>query len=251
MAGSGHGASPIDPLHQFEIQVLQPLTLFGKNVAFTNAAMWMAIALSVLLFVFGIGVAKKALVPGRMQSLAEISHGFIANVIRENAGEQGMKYFPFIFSLFLFILACNVLGLVPYSFTVTSHIIVTLALGLLTIIVVTCIGFAKHGTHFLSLFVPSGVPAWLLPLLVPIEIISYLIRPFSLAVRLFANMVAGHMMLKVFAGFVIMLGFVGGWLPLIVMVGLFALELLVAFLQAYVFALLASIYLNDALHMHH
>lgn len=251
MSGSAHGASPIDPLHQFEIAVLQPLSLGGYNVAYTNSAMWMSIALAVLISLFFIGVAKQAMVPGRMQSLSEMAYGFVATLVRENAGDAGMKYFPFIFTLFTFILACNVLGLIPYSFTVTSHIIVTLALGLMTIVVVTAIGFAKHGMHFLSLFVPSGVPGWLLPLLIPIEIISYLIRPFSLAVRLFANMVAGHMMLKVFAGFVIMLGAVGGWLPIIVMVALFALELLVAFLQAYVFALLASIYLNDALHMHH
>ncbi len=251
MSAPAHGASPIDPLHQFEIQVLQPFSLAGKNVAFTNSALWMSIALGVVLLVMFMGVARQAVIPGRMQSLSEMAYGFVATIVKENAGESAMKYFPFVFSLFLFILACNVLGLLPYSFTVTSHIIVTLALGLLTIVVITAIGFAKHGVHFLSLFVPSGVPGWLLPLLVPIEIISYLIRPFSLAVRLFANMVAGHMMLKVFAGFVIMLGFAGGWLPIIVMVGLFALELLVAFLQAYVFALLASIYLNDALHMHH
>jgi F-type H+-transporting ATPase subunit a len=192
-----------------------------------------------------------SLVPGRLQSMAELSYEFVANMVRENTGTEGMKYFPFIFSLFIFILALNMLGMVPYSFTVTSHIIVTFALALLVFLFVLIIGFVKNGVGFLKLFVPSGVPVAMLPLITVLEVFSFLIRPISLSVRLFANMMAGHMMLKVFAAFVVGLGLIGGWAPLVFMVAFTGLEILVAFLQAFVFTVLTCIYLNDALHMHH
>jgi F-type H+-transporting ATPase subunit a len=191
------------------------------------------------------------LVPTRLQSVAEISYEFIANMVRDNVGTSGMQYFPFIFTLFMFVLALNMLGMMPYSFTVTSHIIVTFALAAFIFLGVTAIGFWKHGAGFLKFFVPEGVPIVMLPLLVVIEVISYLTRPLSLSVRLFANMMAGHTMLKVFGAFVVALGLLGGWAPLAFMVGFTGLEILVAFLQAYVFVILTCIYLNDALHMHH
>jgi len=198
-----------------------------------------------------LSMRKSALVPGRWQSMAELSYEFIANVVRENAGSEGMVYFPFVFTLFMFILFCNLLGLIPFSFTVTSHIAVTFALAAIVFLGVTAIGFAKHGLKFLQLFVPSGVPIALLPLIVLIELISYLTRPISLSVRLFANMMAGHTMLKVFAGFVVALGIWLGWAPLAFIVALTALELGIAILQAYVFAILSCIYLHDAMHPHH
>jgi F-type H+-transporting ATPase subunit a len=192
-----------------------------------------------------------SLVPGRIQSVAEMAYEFIAKIVRENSGPEGMKFFPFVFTLFAFVLTLNMLGMIPYSFTVTSHIIVTFALALMVFLLVTIVGFIKNGPGFLKLFVPSGAPIWLMPILIVIEAISYLIRPISLSVRLFANMMAGHMMLKVFASFVVALGLFGGWLPLLFMVPFTGLEILVAFLQAFVFAVLTCIYLNDALNMHH
>jgi F-type H+-transporting ATPase subunit a len=197
------------------------------------------------------GMREGALVPGRLQSVAEISYEFVANMVRENTGREGMQYFPFIFSLFMFILFLNTLGLVPYSFTVTSHIIVTFAMALVVFLFVLIVGFAKNGIGFLKLFVPSGVPIALLPLITVLEVFGFLIRPISLSVRLFANMMAGHLLLKVFAAFVVGLGVIGGWAPLLFMVAFTGLELLVAFLQAFVFTVLTCIYLNDALHMHH
>jgi len=176
---------------------------------------------------------------------------FVSKMISETAGKDARPYFPFILSLFLFVLVANLLGMLPYSFTVTSHIIVTFALAFFIFIGVTVVGFAKHGISYLKLFVPSGVPIFLLPLIIVIEVISYLSRPVSLSVRLFANMMAGHTMLKVFGGFVVSLGILGGWLPLGFAVALTGLELLVAFIQAYVFAILTCIYLNDALNLHH
>ena len=194
---------------------------------------------------------QRALVPGRLQSVAELGYEFIAGMVRDNVGSAGKKYFPFVLTLFIFILLCNLLGLVPYSFTPTSHIIVTFAMAAVVFVGVTVIGFVKHGAHFLSFFVPQGVPFALLLLLVPIEIISYFVRPFSLSIRLFANMLAGHTMLKVFGGFVVMLGVLAGWAPLAFLVAFTGLELLIAFLQAYVFAILTCLYLNDAIHLHH
>jgi F-type H+-transporting ATPase subunit a len=240
-----------NPMHQFEIKRLINLEFIGLDVSFTNSSLFMVLAIACISFLTIWGMRGRALVPTRMQSVAEISYEFVANMVRDNVGSAGQKYFPFIFSLFMFVLFCNMLGMTPYSFTVTSHIIVTFALAAIVFIGVTIIGFAKHGLGFLKLFVPSGVPVALLPLLVVIEVISYLTRPISLSVRLFANMMAGHTMLKVFGAFVVGLGLIGGWAPLAFMVAFTGLEILVAFLQAYVFAILTCIYLNDALHMHH
>lgn len=240
-----------NPMHQFEIKRFVDLEFLGVDASFTNASLFMVIAIASISFVTIWGMRGRALVPTRMQSLAELSYEFVANMVRDNVGTDGQKYFPLVFSLFMFVLFCNMLGMMPYSFTVTSHIIVTFALAALVFIGVTIIGFATHGFGFFKFFVPSGVPVALLPLLVVIEVISYLTRPISLSVRLFANMMAGHTMLKVFGAFVVGLGVIGGWAPLAFMVAFTGLEILVAFLQAYVFAILTCIYLNDALHMHH
>jgi F-type H+-transporting ATPase subunit a len=244
-------AEQFDPLHQFQIERLLEIPIGGLDASFTNSALFMVVAVTAITAFLLIAMSARSLVPGRLQSMAELSYEFIANMIRENAGRAGMKYFPFIFSLFMFVLFCNLIGMIPYTFTVTSHIIVTFALALVVFIGVTVIGFARHGLHFVTLFVPSGVPLALLPLLVVIEVLSYLIRPISLSVRLFANMTAGHTMLKVFGSFVVMLGVLGGWAPLAFVVALTGLEVGIAFLQAYVFTILTCIYLNDALHLHH
>lgn len=248
--GHGGGGMP-DPMHQFEIQRLLDLNIFGVDASFTNSSLFMVIAIGLISTLTLWGVRSRALVPSRLQSVAELSYEFVANMVRDNVGAAGQKYFPFIFTLFMFVLFLNLLGMVPYSFTVTSHIIVTFAMAAFIFLLVTVIGFIKHGVGFLKFFVPSGVPIVLLPLLVVIEVISYLTRPISLSVRLFANMMAGHTMLKVFGGFVVGLGLIGGWAPLVFMVAFTGLEILVACLQAYVFAILTCIYLNDALHMHH
>jgi len=197
------------------------------------------------------GTKKKSLIPSKIQLITEMSYTFVAKMINDTAGSGAKSFFPFIFTLFMFILFCNMVGMLPYSFTVTSHIIVTFMLAAIVFIGVTIIGFIKHGIKYLELFVPKDVPIVLLPLIIIIEIISYLARPVSLSVRLFANMLAGHTMLKVFGGFVISLGLLGGWLPLGFSVALTGLEILIAFLQAYVFAILTCIYLNDALNLHH
>lgn len=239
------------PMQQFEIKRLIPMELFGYDVSFTNASLFMVIALAIIPLFYLVAMNRRALVPGRLQSTAELSYEFIANMVRDIVGEGGMKYFPWIFTIFMFILALNLLGLLPYSFTVTSHIIVTFALAAMVWLIITAIGFRNHGIGFLKLFVPSGVPWWLLPIIVIIELISYMIRPISHSVRLFANMMAGHAMLKVFAGFVIGLGVLGGWAPLVFLVGFTGLELVVAFLQAFIFTVLTCIYLNDAVNMHH
>ncbi|HSE78867.1 MAG TPA: F0F1 ATP synthase subunit A [Alphaproteobacteria bacterium] len=239
------------PLEQFEIKRLASAEIGGLDVSFTNSALFMVVAVGLITFVMVYSMRGRAMVPGRMQSMAEMSYEFIANMLQETVGSAGRRYFPFVFTLFMFILFCNLLGMVPYTFTVTSHIIVTFALALVVFIGVTIIGFARHGVAFLRFFVPHGVPVALLPLLVPIEILSYLIRPVSLSVRLFANMMAGHTMLKVFAGFVVALGVLLGWAPLAFVVALTGLEIGIAFLQAYVFTILTCLYLNDAVHMHH
>jgi F-type H+-transporting ATPase subunit a len=236
----------------------------GLDASFTNSSLFMLIAVALITIFLVASMRGRSLVPTRWQSMAELSYEFIANMIRDNVGSEGKKYFPFIFSLFMFILFCNLIGMIPYTFTVTSHIIVTFALALVVFIGVTIIGFARHGTHYLRLFVPSGVPLPLLFLLVPIEVLSYLIRPVSLSVRLFANMTAGHTMLKVFGGFVVtLLGLLGGSIGLFGIgvigsiaalaftIALTGLEVGIAVLQAYVFTILTCIYLNDAVHMHH
>jgi len=238
-------------MEQFQIKRLLDFRIGSFDASYTNSALWMTIAVVLATFVFVIGMRQKALVPGRLQGVAELGYEFIAGMVRDNVGNAGKQYFPFILTLFVFILFCNVLGLVPYSFTPTSHIIVTFAMALVVFLGVTAIGFIKHGVHFVSFFVPKGVPFVLLLLLVPIEIISYFVRPFSLSIRLFANMLAGHTMLKVFGGFVVMLGIWAGWAPLAFIIAFTGLELLIAFLQAYVFAILTCLYLNDAIHMSH
>mgnify|MGYP001239565822 FL=1 len=241
-----------NPMHQFTVHRIGPEISFGNiDVSFTNSSLFMVINALLILFLLSLGTRNKALIPSKIQLVSELSYTFIAKMINDTAGVKAKPYFPFIFSLFMFILFCNMIGMLPYAFTVTSHIIITFALAAIIFIGVTIIGFVKHGFKYLSIFVPSGVPIFLLPLIVIIEIISYLSRPISLSVRLFANMMAGHTMLKVFGGFVISLGFLGGWLPLSFSVALTGLEILVSFLQAYVFAILTCIYLNDALNLHH
>ena len=247
-----------DPIHQFQIVNYFSLGKLGPiDLAFTNSALYMGIAVGLTAALMLGATAGRQLVPGRLQSIAELAYEFVAGIIRNTIGESGMQFFPLVFSLFMFILVSNVVGLIPYNFTVASHLIVTAALALLVFFTVVIYGFWKNGLHFFRVFVPSGVPVYILPLVVMLEVFSFIIRPVSHSVRLFANMLAGHITLKVFAAFVTMLGGLGiaGWigatLPLALTVALTALELLVAFLQAYVFAILTCIYLNDALHPGH
>ena len=241
-----------NPMHQFNVfKIGSEIKIAGADLSFTNASLFMIISVACVCLLLFLGTKEKKLVPSKLQLISELIYNFIAKMISDTAGSKAKPYFPFIFSLFMFVLFCNMVGMLPYSFTVTSHIIVTLILAIFIFISVTIIGFIKHGFGYLKLFVPSGVPVVLLPLITIIEIISYLSRPVSLSVRLFANMMAGHTMLKVFGGFVISLGILGGWLPLSFSVALTGLEILVAFLQAYVFAILTCIYLNDALNLHH
>ena len=242
------------PLEQFEIKAIAPIEVGGLDISFTNssAAMVATLVLGTALLVFG--MSRASVVPGRIQSIAEMSYEFIAGLLSDTVGAEGKRYFPFVFTLFMFILIGNLLGLLPYSFTFTSHIIVTFAMAITVFIGVTILGLVKHKMHFFSFFVPPGVPLAMWPLLIPIEIISYLSRPISLSVRLFANMLAGHTLLKVIGGFVFGLGAitfgVGGLLPLALISVLTGLEVVIAFLQAYVFAILTCLYINDALHLH-
>ncbi len=238
-----------NPLAQFVIKPLLHLPIGDLDFSYTNSALFMTIALVLASSFLLLATRRSALVPGRWQSLAEISYEFVANMIRDNVGQEGRKYFPFIFTLFMFVLFGNLLGMIPYSFTYTSHIVVTFALAAIVFIGVTIIGFKKHGLRFLGFLMPAGVPVFMAPLIIPIEILSYFTRPVSLSLRLFANMTAGHTMLKVFAGFVGLLG-VLGVVPLLLVAALTGLELIIAFLQAYVFTILTCVYLNDALHMH-
>ncbi len=244
MAAEKHG-----PLEQFSVKPLLKIELGGLDLSFTNSALAMVITVVAISVFLVFGMRSGRLVPGRWQSMAEGSYEFVGNLLRETIGAEGRKYFPYIFTLFMFILFGNLLGMVPSHFTFTSHIIVTFAMALVVFIFVTILGFAKHGIRFFSFFVPPGAPLAMWPLLIPIEIISYLSRPISLSVRLFANMLAGHTLLKVFAGFVVALG-AAGVVPLVFIVALTGLEILIAFLQAYVFAILTCLYINDALHLH-
>ena len=247
-----------DPIHQFEIHKLFTIGhIGGHEIAFTNSSAYMFAAVGIVSLLMIGGSAGKRLIPTRFQSMAELSYEFVADMLRSNAGDAGMKFFPLVFSLFMFIAVANLVGIIPYTFTVTSHLIVTVTMALIVFATMTIYGFYKHGIGFLKLFVPHGIPVYILPLVVFIEVLSYFLKPVSHSVRLFANMLAGHIALKVFAGFVTMLGALGfvGWLgailPLGLTVALTALELLVAFLQAYVFAILTCIYLNDAIHPGH
>lgn len=238
-----------NPLEQFRIERLIPLEAAGTDISFTNSAVYMVVVVAAISIFMIFGARRKALVPGRWQSMVEMSYELVAGMIRDTVGPEAKRYFPFVFSLFMFILVSNLAGMIPGTFTVTSHIIVTFALSGFVFLGVTLIGFAKHGLGYLKLFAPEGASPILLVILVPIEIISYFIRPVSLSVRLFANMMAGHTMLKVFAGFVISLGAFGIF-PLAFMVALTGLEIIVAILQAYIFSILTCIYLNDAIHLH-
>ncbi len=243
------------PMEQFEVVPLIPIHLGGYDISFTNQALWMCIAVVAASLFLTLPVARGRLVPTRMQSMAEMSYQFVADMLNMTSGEDGLAFFPFIFTIFMFILTANFFGLIPGSFTVTSQIAVTFALTMLVILTVIVTGFARHGLGFFKLFVPDA-PIYILLFLVPLEVISFLARPMSLSMRLFANMLAGHTMLQVMAGFVVALGGAGGILslvsvaPMLLIVGLGALEILVAFLQAYVFAILSCIYLNEALHLH-
>lgn len=249
----------VDPIHQFDIVSLFSFggSSEGTGLAFTNSALFMVLTVGLISAFLIFSTSGRGLVPNRAQVLSEMLYEFVANMVRQSAGTEGMKFFPFVFSLFMFVLVANLFGMVPFFFTVTSHIIVTFALAMLVISVVIVYGFMRNGLGFLKLFVPSGVPGYVLPIVVPIEIVSFLSRPISLSVRLFANILAGHITLKVFAGFIVTLGALGwlGWmgavLPLFMTIALTALEFLVAALQAYVFAVLTSMYLNDAIHPGH
>jgi F-type H+-transporting ATPase subunit a len=246
----------IDPMHQFEINKIVDLKLFGTDISFTNASLWMVIVVAVVSLIMLWGTSSRAVVPGRLQSLAEMAYEFVSELLTGVTGKEGMRFFPLVFSLFMFVLVANMLGMLPGSFTVTSHIIVTAAFAVLVIGTVIVYGVMKHGSHFLGLFVPSGLPAVLLPFIVLIEVISFLSRPISLALRLFGNMLAGHVALKLFGAFTVSLLSAGAYaalapLPLATAVALTALEFLVAFLQAYVFTILTCVYLNDALHPGH
>ncbi|MDF1775341.1 MAG: F0F1 ATP synthase subunit A [Rhizobiaceae bacterium] len=246
-----------DPIHQFQISKLIPIDVGGLDLSFTNSSLFMVATVAVASAFLFLTTSNRGMVPSRMQSISEMGYEFVASMLRDGAGSAGMRFFPMVFSLFMFVLVANLLGMFPYFFTITSHIIVTFMLSLLVIGTVVVYGFWKHGLGFLKLFVPSGIPMVLMPLVVLIEVISFLSRPISLSVRLFANMLAGHITLKVFAGFVTSLGAMGALgiggaiLPLFMAVALTGLEFLVAFLQAYVFAVLTCMYLNDALHPGH
>jgi F-type H+-transporting ATPase subunit a len=248
-----------DPIEQFHIVNLFPIAKIGHTeIVFTNSAAFMLAAVIIITAFLVLGTARGSLVPSRLQSAAEISYEFVASTVRDTAGAEGMRFFPFVFTLFMFILTVNMIGLIPYTFTVTSHIIVTVALAITVFLTVLIYGLYRHGLHFFNLFVPKGVPIYILPLIVFIEVLSFVSRPISHSVRLFANMLAGHITLQVFAGFIVLmggamgaLGWAGGALPFAMIVILFALETLVAFLQAYVFAILTCIYLNDAIHPGH
>ena len=250
MASSSHnGHDNHSPLAQFEINPFVHLDTGFGDLAFTNSSLAMVITVLLITIFLTLTVNTRSVIPSRLQLISEMSYNFVAQLINDTVGNEGRKYFPFIFSIFMFVLIGNMVGMLPYSFTFTSHIIVTFALAFVVFIGVTILGFVRHGLHFFSFFVIPGLPWYMLPLLIPIEVISYLSRPISLSVRLFANMLAGHTLLKVFAGFVVSLGF-AGFLPLAFIVALTGLEILIAFLQAYVFAILTCLYINDAIHLH-
>jgi len=246
----------MDPIHQFAVQPIIPWHPFGVDASFTNASLFMVFVIVGVCIVMLIGTSKRAIIPGRLQSAAEMSYEFVASTVRMTGGTEGMQFFPLIFTIFMFVLFCNLFGLLPFSFSITSQITVTFALAIMVILLVIGIGLYRHGLHFLKVFVPSGVTPILLPFIVLVEIISFATRPISLSVRLFANMLAGHITLKVMAGFVAALLGAGvaaiiAPLPFIATVALLAFELLVAVLQAYVFAILSCVYLNDAIHPGH
>lgn len=238
-----------DALHQFVIEKIIPIEVMGIDLSFTNSSFYMLLAVGGIMAFQYFGTNPAALVPGRFQSMVEMSYEFIADMMKETVGREGLQYFPMIFSLFMFVLMANLIGMVPYAFTVTSHIVVTFALALMIFVMVTVIGFWRHGLGYLRMFLPEGTPLAVAPILIPIEIISYLMRPITLSVRLFANMLAGHIILKVFAGFAIALGFFGV-APIAINIAVTGFEFFVACIQAYIFTILSCLYLNDALNMH-
>lgn len=254
LSGFLHNIS-MDPIDQFKIFPVIKWKIFGSDLSFTNSSFWMLVSTALVIFLLGAAAQRGALIPNRIQSVGELAYTFVADMVRSTAGEEGLKFFPFVFTLFFFILAANLVGMFPYAFTTTSHIAVTGALAVLVILIVVGYGLYKNGLKFFGLFAPSGVPPYILPILVPIEIISFLARPITLGMRLFANMLAGHIMLKLLAIFVAMMAGAGltfiSWVPYLLLIPVTALEFLVAFLQAYVFALLTCSYLNDALHPQH
>jgi F-type H+-transporting ATPase subunit a len=244
----------IDALSQFELKtVLGPI---GNAVGFTQSTAHMLLAAGLITLLMMYGMSRRAVVPGRLQSLTESTYEFVQGIVIGQVGDEGKRFFPFVFTLFMFILFGNMMGLFPYAFTYTSHIAVTFGLAAIVFVVITVVALSIHGKKFFGYFFPEGAPLWLAPIIIPVEIVSYLSRPISLSIRLFANMVAGHVMLKVFATFIVLLGGLGAVgpfvavLPLTVNVALVGFEILVAFLQAYVFAILTSIYLHDAVHLH-
>ena len=237
------------PLEQFTIERIIPLHIGSLDISYTNSALLMTIAVVLITLLLVLATRRAALVPGRLQSVAELAYEFIAGMVRDNIGSEGRDYFPLIFTIFMFVLFGNLLGMIPYSFTFTSHIVVTFALAIFVFALVTIIALMRHGVHFFTFFFPAGAPIVMAPILIPIEILSYLSRPVSLGIRLFANMMAGHSMMAVFASFTVALGLFG-FLPLAINVGLFALEIIVTVLQAYVFTILTCLYLRDAIHLH-
>lgn len=241
------GADHHSPMAQFEIKKLSELKVGGTDLSYTNSALWVTIAFLVSAIIFSLSTRRKSLVPNKMQAFGEVIYKFTIDMLRKNTNGKGQKFFPFIFTVFVFVLSCNLLGMLPYSFTVTSHLIVTFAIAIMIFGICVVTSIAKHGWHFFSIFVPSGTPTVMVPLMFFIEFFAYLARPISLSVRLFANMLAGHTMLKVIGGFVLPMGFLGGWLPLLLLSVLTGFEFFVALLQGYIFALLSCIYIGDAL----
>jgi F-type H+-transporting ATPase subunit a len=237
------------PLEQFVVKKLVPIHIGPVDISYTNSALLMTIAVALIMLLLLGTTRRAALVPGRLQSIAELCYEFVAGMVRENVGTDGIEFFPLIFSIFMFVLFGNFIGLIPYSFTFTGQVIVTFGLAISVFLMVTIVAFVRHGVHFFSFFFPPGAPVFMAPVLIPIEIISYLSRPVSLGIRLFANMMAGHTMMAVFAGFTITLGLFG-FLPIAINVAMFALEMIVCALQAYVFTILSCLYLRDAIHLH-
>jgi F-type H+-transporting ATPase subunit a len=239
-----------NPLQQFELHKIYQLSILGFDISFTNASFAMIVSTLLPCVLLAAGIGSMNVIPNRSQAFVELIYSAIRDTLKNNAGQKAEKFMPIIFSIFLFIVSCNLCGMLPYSFTSTSHISVTFALAAVVFMLVTCVGFIKHGMHFLSLFLPSGVPLWLAPLLIVIELFAYLARPVSLSLRLAANMIAGHVLLKVLAGFMVVLPLLGKFLPMPFIVMLIGFEIFVAILQAYIFTILSCVYLNDALNLH-
>lgn len=239
----------MDPLHQFVIHPLFKMNIGNLDLSFTNASLAIVLSVVSVYILFFLGLRGKNIIPNRLQALVEVSYNLVAGMINDTTGTQGMKHFSFVFSIFFLVLFGNLVGLVPYSFTFTSHIMATFTVAMVVFVTVTVLGFILHGLKFFSVFAPAGLPKWLLPFVVPIEMISYLARPFSLAIRLFANMLAGHAMMKIFAAFAGLMGF-WAFIPILGDTILMGLELVIAIIQAYIFSILTCIYLNDAIHLH-